>query len=132
MCSSDLYRTALLKQLNNEFQTRVHEISAPIESIYFGGGTPSLLNSEELESLLKGPKKLIGNQEVEITLEVNPEDLTETNLNAWQALGINRISIGVQTMNDKLLTWMNRNHRVADTRKGLNLLKQYEIGRAHV
>ncbi|NBU92700.1 MAG: coproporphyrinogen III oxidase, partial [Flavobacteriia bacterium] len=56
----------------------------------------------------------------EITLEVNPEDLTETNLAAWQALGINRLSIGVQTMNNELLAWMNRNHRAADTCKGLN------------
>lgn len=115
----------LLSQLNYEFHARIHEIGTPIESIYFGGGTPSLLSPEELGSLLEGPKKHTANQAVEITLEVNPEDLTETNLTAWQALGINRLSIGVQTMNDKLLAWMNRNHRGADTRNGLNLLQQY-------
>ena len=115
----------LLSQLNHEFHARIHEIATPIESIYFGGGTPSLLSPEELGSLLEGPKKHTANQAVEITLEVNPEDLTETNLTAWQALGINRLSIGVQTMNDKLLAWMNRNHRGADTRNGLNLLQQY-------
>jgi len=115
----------LLSQLNHEFHARIHEIATPIESIYFGGGTPSLLSPEELGSLLEGPKKYTANQAVEITLEVNPEDLTETNLTAWQALGINRLSIGVQTMNDKLLAWMNRNHRGADTRNGLNLLQQY-------
>lgn len=115
----------LLSQLNYEFHARIHEIATPIESIYFGGGTPSLLSPEELGSLLEGPKKHTANQAVEITLEVNPEDLTETNLTAWQALGINRLSIGVQTMNDKLLAWMNRNHRGADTRNGLNLLQQY-------
>ena len=115
----------LLSQLNHEFHARIHEITTPIESIYFGGGTPSLLSPEELGSLLEGPKKHTANQAVEITLEVNPEDLTETNLTAWQALGINRLSIGVQTMNDKLLAWMNRNHRGADTRNGMNLLQQY-------
>ncbi len=115
----------LLSQLNHEFHARIHEIATPIESIYFGGGTPSLLSPEELGSLLEGPKKHTANQAVEITLEVNPEDLTETNLTAWQALGINRLSIGVQTMNDKLLAWMNRNHRGADTRNGMNLLQQY-------
>ena len=115
----------LLSQLNHEFHARIHEITTPIESIYFGGGTPSLLSPEELGSLLEGPKKHTTNQAVEITLEVNPEDLTETNLTAWQALGINRLSIGVQTMNDKLLAWMNRNHRGADTRNGMNLLQQY-------
>ena len=115
----------LLSQLNHEFHARIHEITTPIESIYFGGGTPSLLSPEELGSLLEGPKKHTANQAVEITLEVNPEDLTETNLTAWQALGINRLSIGVQTMNDKLLAWMNRNHRGADTLNGLNLLQQY-------
>lgn len=119
------YRTALLNQLRQEFQARIHELTAPIESIYFGGGTPSLLSPEELGSLLEGPKQYTGNQTVEITLELNPEDLTETNLSAWQGLGINRLSIGVQTMNDELLVWMNRNHRAADTRKGLNLLQQY-------
>lgn len=115
----------LLSQLSHEFHARIHEITAPIESIYLGGGTPSLLSPEELGPLLEGPKKHTANQAVEITLEVNPEDLTETNLTAWQALGINRLSIGVQTMNDKLLAWMNRNHRGADTRNGLNLLQQY-------
>ena len=115
----------LLSQLSHEFHARIHEITTPIESIYFGGGTPSLLSPEELGSLLEGPKKHTANQAVEITLEVNPEDLTETNLTAWQALGINRLSIGVQTMNDKLLAWMNRNHRGADTRNGMNLLQQY-------
>jgi oxygen-independent coproporphyrinogen-3 oxidase len=58
-------------------------------------------------------------------LEVNPEDLILETLDAWWRLGFNRLSIGVQTMNDELLTWMNRNHRAADTRKGLNLLQQY-------
>ena len=118
------YRTALISQLRQEFQTRIHEITAPIASLYFGGGTPSLLSPEELGSLLEDPKQYTRNQAVEITLEVNPEDLTETNLAAWQALGINRLSIGVQTMNNELLAWMNRNHRAADTCKGLNLLQQ--------
>ena len=84
-----------------------------------------MLSPKELDFLLEGPKKSLGNQAVEITLEVNPEDLTETNLSAWQGLGINRLSIGVQTMNDELLAWMNRNHRAADTRKGLDLLQPY-------
>lgn len=82
-----------------------------LNSVYFGGGTPSLLSSSELNKLLsKLASKYILNTSAEITLEVNPDDVTKENLKNWLQLGINRLSIGVQTFDDNELLWMNRSH----------------------
>lgn len=83
----------------------------PIDTIYFGGGTPSLLSNEELKILLE---KIYTNYQVsanaEITLEANPDDITATLLTEWKNAGINRLSIGVQSFRDQDLRWMNRAH----------------------
>ncbi len=82
-----------------------------IETIYFGGGTPSLLNEVELQhiiSLLYDNFKIAKN--VEITLEANPDDINPNTLKTWLSLGINRLSLGVQSFSDDELLWMNRAH----------------------
>ena len=107
------YRSALLDALILEIQQRADELQAPVQTIYFGGGTPSLLRPEELAQIfavLNTNYVLNGN--AEITLEANPEDINETNLIAWEQLGINRLSIGIQTLSDQALNWMNRAHGV--------------------
>lgn len=73
-------------------------------TLYFGGGTPSLLRPEQLL-----PFARISEWE-EFTLEANPEDITPEKCAAWKAAGVTRLSIGVQTFDDKLLDWMNRKH----------------------
>ena len=87
----------MLELMKQEFDRRKHELKEPVETIYFGGGSPGLLTPKELEMLLKEPLSLAGNQLRELTLEANPEDVTEPNLTAWKNLGINRISLGVQS-----------------------------------
>jgi oxygen-independent coproporphyrinogen-3 oxidase len=82
-----------------------------IETIYFGGGTPSLLTPLELQkiiSLLHDNYRIANN--VEITLEANPDDINPIVLKSWLSLGINRLSLGVQSFSDDELLWMNRAH----------------------
>ena len=82
-----------------------------LETIYFGGGTPSLLNSDELGAILQTIRTHFSVLEnAEITLEANPEDLTKAYLHAIQGLGINRLSIGIQSFQDRNLKFLNRNH----------------------
>lgn len=82
-----------------------------VESIYFGGGTPSLLEERELSQLLEAIYK---NHEIdsdaEITFEVNPDDLQPKKLRELKQSGINRLSIGIQSFFDEDLRWMNRGH----------------------
>lgn len=82
-----------------------------IETIYFGGGTPSLLTTEELNRIFEVlSKNFTWEKNAEITLECNPDDLTKEKLTALKLAGINRLSIGLQSFNEEELTWMNRAH----------------------
>ena len=82
-----------------------------IATIYFGGGTPSLLNSEDLKLLIDKIKSVFSVAENgEVTLEANPDDITEKKLFAWKDIGINRLSIGIQSFLEEDLVWMNRAH----------------------
>jgi putative oxygen-independent coproporphyrinogen III oxidase len=108
MKSKDDFVGALLKEI--ELQ-KDYLSSEPISSIYFGGGTPSLLVLDELKSILNQIKKYHTiNSNAEITLEANPDDLTKGKLEQLKEAGINRLSIGIQSFADEELKWMNRAH----------------------
>lgn len=77
-------------------------------TIYFGGGTPSLLPPEAVALLLR---EVRGGAEV--TIEANPEDVTADSARAWRAAGINRVSLGAQSFDDDVLKWMHRSHDAA-------------------
>jgi len=88
-----------------------------VATIYFGGGTPSLLPPDAIGRLLRellprtthdAPRTV-----VEVTLEANPEDVTPDNAKAWRAAGINRVSLGAQSFDDTVLQWMHRSHDAA-------------------
>lgn len=82
-----------------------------IESIYFGGGTPSVLDPAEIESLIGAVySSYMVIDGPEITLEANPDDLESEKLKAFKTAGINRLSLGVQSFRDTDLIWMNRSH----------------------
>ena len=86
-----------------------------INTIYFGGGTPSLLNKRELKDLLSAIKNSYPvSPSAEITLEANPDDITSITLKDWKETGVNRLSIGIQSFKDADLKWMNRAHNAAD------------------
>jgi oxygen-independent coproporphyrinogen-3 oxidase len=85
-----------------------------INTLYFGGGTPSLLDTAHLQLLLDVLQQhYVISSNAEITLEANPDDITPAKAAAWQSLGINRLSIGIQSFADADLQWMNRAHNAA-------------------
>lgn len=93
-----------------------------IQTIYFGGGTPSLLESQEIEGILQKLQENFNLSNLEeITLECNPEDIQSEKLQSWLSLGINRLSIGIQSLNDSELTLMNRNHSSEQSIKSVKM-----------
>lgn len=87
-----------------------------LQSIYFGGGTPSLLSDAELEKLMNRlAEHFSWGNSAEVTLEANPDDISSAALKGWKALGINRLSIGLQSFNDEELRWMNRAHTAEES-----------------
>jgi oxygen-independent coproporphyrinogen III oxidase len=83
-----------------------------LDTIYFGGGTPSLLEENDFELILSAIHRYFAlREDVEITLEANPDDLTLDKLHVLKRTGINRLSIGIQSFDDQTLTFLNRVHR---------------------
>ncbi|NJN40886.1 MAG: radical SAM family heme chaperone HemW [Flammeovirgaceae bacterium] len=96
-----------------------------IQTIYFGGGTPSLVPASQLHEILAMiQKQHTIADDVEITLEANPDDLTATNLSELKKLGVNRLSIGIQSWNTTLLTFMNRAHNAAQSQRAIDLARE--------
>ena len=118
---------ALAKELQlrkDEFQ---YDAEFPcIETIYFGGGTPSVLNVEDIKLLIDTVRQNYPvSQNPEITLEANPDDLSEENLSAFAAIGINRLSIGIQSFFEEDLKLMHRAHDSVQAKKCLELATRY-------
>mgnify|MGYP003682066667 FL=1 len=107
-----------------EMEIRESEFSKKIDSIYIGGGTPSLMTNLELETIFNGLEKKMSIDDIkEITIEINPEDIISEKLEFYKEIGINRLSIGVQSMNNNILKWMNRSHDTNQVINGLNNTK---------
>jgi len=102
--------------------------SERMETIYFGGGTPSLLGVDEIQMILnKIQQRFFVSENAEITLEANPDDITDEKLIGWKEAGINRLSIGVQSFFDEDLKWMNRAHNSRQAIGNLQLaIKHFE------
>jgi len=104
-------KDSLLAAIKKELVLRKDELDEPIETIYFGGGTPSLLSYNELSELFVSiHTNYTISEHAEITLEANPDDLSKTFLQDVKQIGINRLSIGVQSFFDADLKFMNRAH----------------------
>nr|PZN56304.1 MAG: coproporphyrinogen III oxidase [Bacteroidota bacterium] len=94
----------------------------PVHTLYFGGGTPSLLTADELHILLDTIRANYALQaDAEITLEANPDDLSENTLSVLRQAGVNRLSIGVQSFSDAILESLNRNH---DARQAVDAVRR--------
>lgn len=90
--------------------------SGSINTLYFGGGTPSILSIDDLQRIMDAlRKKFVFADAVEITLEANPDDITDEKLSQWKTAGINRLSVGLQSFLDEELKWMNRAHTAAES-----------------
>ncbi len=118
----DLY----VSQILDELSVRNNELTDKIISIYIGGGTPSLMPVSNLEFLLKEIRNnLTGRltETAEITLEINPEDVTEENVDRWLSSGINRSSIGLQSFSEDVLKLIGRRHSGKEGRRAVKFLK---------
>lgn len=114
----EAYRSQMIEAMLLEIEQRSQYIdkNESINSIYFGGGTPSLLTSEELNAILaKIDVHFKVNLNCERTLEANPDDIQLETLTAWKKSGINRLSIGLQSFKKADLEWMNRAHSVEES-----------------
>ena len=96
-----------------------------LTSIYFGGGTPSLLTPEQIEGLISHARGLFDCSAVEeITLEANPDDLNTDYIEGLRHTSVNRISLGIQSFDDRVLRFMNRRHSAAEARECVGRLRK--------
>jgi oxygen-independent coproporphyrinogen-3 oxidase len=114
----------MLAAIEKEAFLQKNYLSESIETIYFGGGTPSLLSIDQLNNIMVAiltTYKIAPN--AEITLETNPDDFEEEKLMAWKKMGINRLSIGIQSFFEADLQWMNRAHNADQADKCIRMAK---------
>jgi len=114
---------ALLKEI--ELQAN-YPGKETISTIYFGGGTPSLMPVESLEMILEKIRQHFSiDPDAEITLEANPDDMDNDNLAAWKQAGVNRLSIGIQSFFEEDLLWMNRAHNAKQAKESIEAALQH-------
>jgi len=119
----------MLLCINREIESKKHYLNNPlIQTIYFGGGTPSLIPTHSIKAIIN---KINANfklaKHVEITIESNPEDITEKKIKNWEKIGVNRISLGIQSFRNKDLIYMNRSHNKDHSFIALDLLQRSSI-----
>lgn len=116
------YVAALLADLDLDL---VHVYGRPLESIFFGGGTPSLFSAQALQVLLEGiEQRLCFSPTIEITLEANPGTFEQEKFAAYRALGINRLSIGIQSFQDNKLQALGRVHSASEAITAVKMARQ--------
>jgi len=123
------YKNELLQSLLKETELQKDYLGTElVETIYFGGGTPSLLQIEDLRlQIEKLRQTFLITDKSEITLEANPDDINEEKLAGWKEIGINRLSIGVQSFFEEDLLWMNRAHNAQQAIECLqSAIKQFD------
>jgi len=123
------YRSELVATLAQEMKLKSELFKGKeVETIYFGGGTPSLLIEEEFRIIFNGLKESFNiGKVVEVTIEANPDDVTVENLAIWQSYGINRISLGVQSFFEDDLEQMNRSHSSEQAHNAIKRIKESGI-----
>ena len=120
-CTTLAKKDAVLAAVSHELVSRAHELQGEtVRTLYIGGGTPTICTPRELEGLIRTVRDTFDTQIEEITVEANPDDLTPGYLEALRGTGTNRLSIGVQSLLDRDLRWMNRRH---DARQALRAVR---------
>lgn len=119
-------RTAMCKAIANELALQANYLQGKqISTIYWGGGTPSLLTEAELRIILDSIYQHFSvDENLEQTLEANPDDLTKEKLVLLRSLGFNRLSIGIQSFDDEVLKFFNRAHSAAEALKCVELARE--------
>ena len=128
------YRDAYIDALCREMELRpIHEalgVNAPITTIYLGGGTPSQLTDHQLTVLFDGIRQYIGKDDydgMEITMECNPDDVTDAFCKTLSHLPVNRISMGAQTFSDERLRFLHRRHNTDEVKAAVHRLRNIGI-----
>lgn len=123
----EVYVKSVCKEL--ELKRSLLEGDTPLSSIYFGGGTPSLLSVHELEAIFEAIHRhySLPSSPIEITLEANPDDITPDYVKGLLAVGINRVSLGVQSFSDEQLAFLGRRHNSAQVRMAMDTLRECGI-----
>ena len=121
--------SAYTDEICREIRRRAEEIRSTLEvnTLYIGGGTPSVLPLPCIGRIISTAGDMAGRNFSELTVEVNPEDIVEKGpdyVRSLRALGVNRISMGVQSLDDGILRWMNRRHDAAGAREAFRILRQ--------
>lgn len=119
--TSPQYKEQMLKALNSEIGLRANYLeNEKIETIYFGGGTPSLISADELQTLIgQITDQFEVSSNAEVTIEANPDDLNPQYVREIKNTLVNRFSIGVQSFYEEDLNWMNRAHTASEARSSI-------------
>ncbi|HKL40081.1 MAG TPA: radical SAM family heme chaperone HemW [Cryomorphaceae bacterium] len=118
----------VVSAIAKEAEMRKNEATEIVQTIYFGGGTPGILSTDQLHVVLEALRQ---NYQIaadaEVTLETNPDDVSKEKAEGWAKLGINRLSIGIQSFFDDHLHWMNRAHDAAEAENCVMISKEIGI-----
>lgn len=121
----------MVKAICKEAAIQQSYLTEKVETIYFGGGTPSLSTKYQIQSTIDTLRELFDvADDAEISLEANPDDITEEKLTGWKEAGINRLSIGIQSFFEDDLQWMNRAHNAQQAMQCIELAQK--IGFANI
>ncbi len=113
----------VLGAMRRELVDRREEVNAPVGSIYFGGGTPSLLSDADITEFLELSRGLFAVPDAaEVTMEANPDDISEERLEQWRSAGVSRISLGIQSFRNDRLEWMGRAHNAPEARQSIEMI----------
>ncbi len=116
----------MLDAIIKEASMQKNYLTEKIETIYFGGGTPSIYSVLDIKKIIEHLNQIFSIvEDVEITLEANPDDISEEKLVQWKSIGINRLSIGIQSFVEEDLKWMNRAHNSFQALNCLQLATEY-------
>ncbi len=127
--SPEYYVSLVKKEIFNKRNLFAHRADLSLDTLYFGGGTPSLIPAEMIVELIFELAKFgyITRPDTEITIEINPATIDERKLEIYLKAGINRFSVGAQSFSDRLLKMVNREHNAAQTVQTLKLLRKYNL-----
>lgn len=117
----------LTQALASELESRADELESDPDTLYIGGGTPSLIPDKEFACLTESIRRTIRHPEhiKEFTIEVNPEDVSEEKCLSWKENGVSRVSMGIQSLNDRELSALGRKHDGETALKALGILKRH-------
>lgn len=124
-------RGAYVDALCREMDMRQSELNEPLETIYLGGGTPSQLSMDELHQIFDHINIVFGDRfakDMEVTMECNPDDVSEDFCSQLRSLPVNRVSMGAQTFSDERLRFLHRRHKADDVATAVSRLRKAGIG----